>query len=60
MSIGDLFGDKENEDIFKDVSSHEGQKNENLALRQQKLKILPLTDKGINWDEYLKFFNKPF
>ena len=60
LSIGDLFEDRENEDLLKDVGGHEEQKSETFVNRAQKIKILPLTDRGINWDEYLKYFNKPF
>jgi len=60
ISIDDLFGDKETEDLFKDVDGYGEHNRQDLKRRQNRIKILPLIDNGIDWDEYLKFYDHSF
>jgi len=56
LNIGSLFGDEDAEDIFKDVKEEIEERKEEFTAHLEKEKFFPLTNRGLNYDEYLKYF----
>ncbi len=57
LSIGALFGDEESEDIFKDVKEEIEEGKEEFAVQVKREKLFPITERGLNYDEYLKYYS---
>ncbi len=57
LSIGSLFGDEDTEDIFKDVKEEIEERKDEFSSQLKREKFFPLTSRGLNYDEYLKYYS---